>query len=124
VAGRSPWLPHPVRGGRRALPFGPTFAHLKIFYGCWNFSVFWSVGRAGGSQLLILVSTMKVRVEILRWDGGEQPRVVHSLSHESHALPAVQATIENVLRTVTLPEAPHGYRIITEGGTELYGWAD
>lgn len=67
---------------------------------------------------------MKVRVEILRWDGGEQPKVVHSLSHESHALPAVQAAVETVLKTIPLPDFPHGYRIITEGGTELYGWAD
>jgi hypothetical protein len=66
---------------------------------------------------------MKVRVEILRWDGGGQPRVVHSLSHESHALPAVQAAVETVLKTIPLPDSPHSYRIITEGGTELYGWA-
>jgi len=65
---------------------------------------------------------MKVRVEILRWDGGEQPTVVHTLSHESHSLPAVKATVESVLDAVPLPDPPHGYRIITEGGTELYGW--
>lgn len=70
-----------------------------------------------------LVGTMKVRVEILRWD-GEQPKVVHSLSHESHSLPAVKATVESVIHSVPLPEPPHGYRIITEGGTELYGWTD
>jgi hypothetical protein len=75
-------------------------------------------------SVCVLVSKMKVRVEILRWDGGEQPKVIHSLSHESHALPAVQAAIESVLRTIPLPAHPHGYRIITEGGTELYGWAD
>ena len=67
---------------------------------------------------------MKVRVEILRWDGGEQPTVVHTLSHESHSLPAVKATVESVIDSVPLAEPPHGYRIITEGGTELYGWTD
>jgi hypothetical protein len=43
---------------------------------------------------------MKVRVEILRWeDEGEEPRVLHALSHESHSLDAVKATIESVIES-------------------------
>jgi hypothetical protein len=67
---------------------------------------------------------MKVRVEILRWeDEGADPRVIHALSHESHSLDAVKATIEGVIESVDLAETAHGYRIITESGTELYGWS-
>ena len=67
---------------------------------------------------------MKVRVEFLRWDGGEQPKVIHALSHESHMLLPVQAAVEKAIKSVPLPKTPHGYRIVTEGGTELYGWTD
>jgi hypothetical protein len=68
---------------------------------------------------------MKVRVELLRWEGaGEEPRVLHSLTHESHSLPAVKAAIERVMESIPLREPPHGYRIVTESGTELYGWSD
>ena len=51
---------------------------------------------------------MKIRVEILRWEkSGEEPRILYSC----------------ILEPVSLPEPPHGYRIVTEQGTELYGWA-
>src|SRR5262245_38765841 len=72
----------------------------------------------------VLVCPMKVRAEVLPWNGGDQPKVIHALSHESHVLSPVQAAIENTIKSVPLPETPDGYRIVTEGGTELYGWTD
>jgi hypothetical protein len=66
---------------------------------------------------------MRVRVEILRWEGDGPPKVVHAIAHESHSLQAVKASVERVIESAELPEAPDGYRIVTEGGTELYGWA-
>ena len=68
---------------------------------------------------------MKIRVEILRWEkSGEEPRILYSLSHESHSLRAIKRAVESIMESVSLPEPPHGYRIVTEQGTELYGWAD
>jgi hypothetical protein len=67
---------------------------------------------------------MKVSVELLRWQGGEQPKVLHRISHEIHSLEIVTAALRNVLNSPEIPLRPDGYRIITEGGTELYGWPD
>ena len=68
---------------------------------------------------------MKIRVEILRWEkSGEEPRVLYSLSHEGHSVGVIKRAVETVIESVSMPEPPHGYRIITEQGTELYGWAD
>jgi hypothetical protein len=65
---------------------------------------------------------MKVRVEILRWEGEELPKVLHAIAHESHSLQAVKSSVESVIESTALPEPADGYRIVTEGGTELYGW--
>jgi hypothetical protein len=63
---------------------------------------------------------MKVRVELLRWEGREQPRVLHSMTHESHSLDVVTAAAQGV---VDEPEiGADAYRIVTETGVELYGW--
>jgi hypothetical protein len=68
---------------------------------------------------------MKIRVEILRWEkSGEEPRILYSLSHESHSLRTIKGAVESIMESVFLPEPPHGYRIVTEHGTELYGWAE
>jgi hypothetical protein len=67
---------------------------------------------------------MKIRVEILRWENSEEPRVLYSLSHEGHSMGAIKRALESVMESVPLPDPPHGYRIVTESGTELYGWAD
>lgn len=90
-----------------------TSAFFYVLANGWQ-SVAYCFGRLG----------MKIRVEFLRWDGGEQPKVIHTLSHESHVLPPVQAAVENTIRSTPLPSTPHGYRIVTEGGTELCGWTD
>ena len=65
---------------------------------------------------------MKVRVDILRWENsGEQPKVLHSLAHETHSIEAVDAAAQGVVAS----DGPaNGYRIVTESGIELYGWAD
>jgi hypothetical protein len=67
---------------------------------------------------------MKVSVELLRWQGDEQPKVLHRLVHESHSLETVAGALRNVINSPELPLKPNGYRIVTEGGTELYGWPD
>jgi len=68
---------------------------------------------------------MKIRVELLRWDNSEEePRILYSLSHESHSVGAIRRSVESVIESVPLPVPPHGYRIVTESGTELYGWTD
>jgi hypothetical protein len=68
---------------------------------------------------------MKVRIEILRWENSEEgPRILYSLSHESHSVGVTKRALESLIESVPLPEPPHGYRIVTEAGTELYGWAD
>lgn len=67
---------------------------------------------------------MKVSVELLRWQGGDQPTVLHRISHESHSLETVAATLRNLVNSPEIPLRPDGYRIITEDGTELYGWPD
>jgi hypothetical protein len=64
---------------------------------------------------------MMVKVEILRWDGGEQPTLLHVLSHDCHSLETVRAAVQAVI------DAPdvlaNGYRIVTENGDELFGSA-
>jgi hypothetical protein len=64
---------------------------------------------------------MMVKVEILRWDGGEQPTLLHVLSHDCHSLETVRAAVQAVI------DAPdvlaNGYHIITENGDELFGSA-
>lgn len=66
---------------------------------------------------------MKVRVDILRWEtSGEQPKVLHSLAHETHSIEAVDAAAQGVVASGDGPA--NGYRIVTESGVELYGWAD
>jgi hypothetical protein len=72
---------------------------------------------------------MRISVELLRWQDGEHPRVLHRFSHESHSLETVAAALQSVMNSNDLnypeiPLRPDGYRIITEGGTELYGWPD
>ncbi len=67
---------------------------------------------------------MKVTVEILRWDEGEEPKVLHSLSHDCHSLETVAAAAQGVVNSGELPGRVDGYRLITESGVELYGWPD
>jgi hypothetical protein len=65
---------------------------------------------------------MKVKVEILRWDGDsdEQPKVLHTLRHACHSLEFVKAAAKRVIESMEFPAA-HGYRIVTDTGIELTG---
>jgi len=65
---------------------------------------------------------VNVTVEILRWEDDQPPKLIHRLSHDCHSLDAVVAAAQSVVDSLELPEQPNGYRIITEEGTELYGW--
>ena len=67
---------------------------------------------------------MRVRVEILRYQKGEELKVLGAIQHESHSLEAVASAAQGVIDSGELPERADGYRIITESGTEFYGWAD
>jgi hypothetical protein len=61
---------------------------------------------------------------MLLWQDNNEPKVLHALSHDCHSIETVVAAAQGVLDSLTTPEQPNGYRIITEGGTELYGWRD
>jgi hypothetical protein len=67
---------------------------------------------------------MKVRVELLRWDHGPEPQVLGAIQHESHSLEAVASAAQGVIDSGELPGKVDGYRIVTEGGAEFFGWAD
>jgi hypothetical protein len=67
---------------------------------------------------------MKVSVELLRWREGEQPKVLHRIVHESHSLHTVAAALRNVINSPEIAPRADAYRIVTEAGTELYGWPD
>jgi hypothetical protein len=64
---------------------------------------------------------MKVTVEILRWNGEPQPRLLHVLNHESHSLETVRAAVQAVIDDPDVPA--NGYRITTDHGDELFGSA-
>jgi hypothetical protein len=66
---------------------------------------------------------MKVRIEILRFEHGEQ-KVVGAISHETHAIESVAAAAQGVIDSDQLPESVDGYRIVTESGAEYYGWSE
>jgi hypothetical protein len=67
----------------------------------------------------VSVQAMRVMVEILHWDGGEQPKVLHALCHESHSLETVRATAQGLIDSPDVPA--NGYRITTDEGLELFG---
>jgi hypothetical protein len=66
---------------------------------------------------------MKVTIELLRWENSEHPTVLSAISHDSHSIETVAAAAQNVIDS---PDFDHvdGYRLVTEGGTEFYGWPD
>jgi hypothetical protein len=70
------------------------------------------------------VNPMKVTIEILRWGDGQAPKVLGSIQHESHSLEAVASAAQGVIDSGELPGKVDGYRIVTENGTEFFGWAD
>jgi hypothetical protein len=64
---------------------------------------------------------VKVTLEILHWDGSQQAQVLHTLSHDCHSLETVRATIQAVIDSPDL--LANGYRIFTDAGDEIYGFA-
>jgi hypothetical protein len=64
---------------------------------------------------------MKVRIEILRFEQGEQ-KVIGAITHEARAIEAVAAAAQGMVNSGQLPERVDGYRIVTDSGTEFYGW--
>lgn len=75
-----------------------------------------------GVRVGLLRLVMKVTVEMLRWEGGENPRVLHSLTHESHSIESAAAAAQGVIDWSGLPERVDGYRLTTDSGVEFYGW--
>jgi hypothetical protein len=64
---------------------------------------------------------MKMRIEILRFEQGEQ-KVIGTITHDAHAIEPVAAAAQGVIASGELPGAVDGYRIVTESGAEFYGW--
>jgi hypothetical protein len=64
---------------------------------------------------------MKVRIEILRFEQGEQ-KVIGAITHEARAIEAVAAAAQGMVDSGQLAERVDGYRIVTDSGTEFYGW--
>lgn len=64
---------------------------------------------------------MKVLVEILYWNGAEDPTVLHRMSHNCHSLETVRATVQGVIDSPDVPG--NGYHISTDKGDELFGSA-
>jgi hypothetical protein len=62
---------------------------------------------------------MRVKVEILHWDGGEQPKLLHVLSHDCSSLETVRATIQAVIDVPNV--TANAYHIITKNSDELFG---
>jgi hypothetical protein len=64
---------------------------------------------------------MKVTVEILHWNGDPQPRLLHVITHESHSLETIRATVQAMIDAPDVPA--NGYHIVTENGDEFFGSA-
>ena len=67
---------------------------------------------------------MKVRIEILRWNDRGEPKVLGAIQHESHSLEAVASAAQGVIESGKLPCKVDGFRIVTENGSEFFGWTD
>jgi hypothetical protein len=66
---------------------------------------------------------MKMRIEILRFEQGEQ-KVIGAITHDAHAIEPVAAAAQGVIDSGDLPGSVDGYRIVTETGAEYYGWPE
>jgi hypothetical protein len=62
----------------------------------------------------------KVTVEMLRVENGAPPRLLSTLTHCTHSLPAVVATMKNMLRSAGAVSGANAFRIICDQGTEIY----
>ena len=64
---------------------------------------------------------MKMRIEILRFEQGEQ-KVIGAITHDARAIEPVAAAAQGVIDSGELPGSVDGYRVVTETGGEFYGW--
>jgi hypothetical protein len=62
----------------------------------------------------------KVTVEMLRVEKNKPPRLLHRLTHSTHSLEAVIATMENMLRSSTPDSGANAFRITSDKGAEIY----
>ena len=62
----------------------------------------------------------KVTVEMLRVEKNKPPRLLHRLTHSTHSLEAVIATMENMLRSSTSDSGANAFRITSDKGAEIY----
>jgi hypothetical protein len=67
---------------------------------------------------------MKVRIEILRWNNRGEPKVLGAIEHEGNSLDAVASAAQGVIDSGELPGKVDGFRIVTENGSEFFGWTD
>jgi hypothetical protein len=61
---------------------------------------------------------VRVKVEILRSDGGEQPTLLPVLSPDCHSLESVRAAVQAVINAPDVNA--NGYYIITDEGDEFF----
>lgn len=62
----------------------------------------------------------RVTVEMLRVEKNKPPRLLHRLTHSTHSLDAVVATMENMLRSSASVSGANAFRITSDKGTEIY----
>jgi hypothetical protein len=62
----------------------------------------------------------KVTVEMLRVEKNKPPRLLHRLTHSTHSLEAVVATMENMLRSSPSATGANAFRITSDKGAEIY----
>lgn len=62
----------------------------------------------------------KVTVEMLRVEKNKPPRLLHRLTHSTHSLEAVIATMENMLRNSASASGANAFRITSDKGAEIY----
>jgi hypothetical protein len=62
----------------------------------------------------------KVTVEMLRVEKGAPPRLLHRLTHSTHSLPAVVATMKTMLRATSAGSGANAFRITCDRGTDIY----
>jgi hypothetical protein len=67
---------------------------------------------------------MKITIEILRLADGKQPKVLHTITHDAHLVEPVAAAAQGVIDSADLGRQADSYRIVTEGGAQLWGWAN
>jgi len=62
----------------------------------------------------------RVTVEMLRVEKNKPPRLLHRLTHSTHSLEAVVATMENMLRSSVSVSGANAFRITSDKGAEIY----